>query len=47
MSQQGPQIMGQTPLEFVGSAILTITLFFSCLFIGMFIVYILFDAFFS
>jgi len=47
MSQQGPQIMGQTPLEFASSVVLTITLLFSCLFIGMFIVYILFDAFFS
>jgi len=45
MSQQSPQIMGQPPMEFVGSVVLTVTLLFSCLFIAMFIIFILVDAF--
>ncbi|WP_287127673.1 hypothetical protein [Candidatus Cyanaurora vandensis] len=44
MAKSGPQVFGQPPLAFLGSVVLAVVLVFSCLFIGLFIVYILFEG---
>jgi hypothetical protein len=37
------QILGQEPLEFLGTLLLAINLFFACLFIALFLFYMIFE----